>query len=540
MEDVLDPVTKDVIGEQEMTDESTKGVYTFDNLPAAYTSEDGSHYLASYRVEVGELNYTSTDETTLADDEAWLLTRFHKPLAQEVEGDPLAGTKLDSDADSDVETVLDGIAVTAQDSVVTLDGATHDGTRAHSGHIILAERAGNTKYSNIDKTTTAIDLQASKVTIPVSDVVEKTVGGAGVPEGDMLVAKDRYVTYDWLTYKTKKELREVTDPDTGEVTKELVEVTDPVTGDPVKEVPGGDAGEIQPPTQKITGVVFNDADNDGMNGTLTVGEGDTAVDHPVEGIQLTLERSFALAESLDAADASVVAGGWTVDPTWATEDAYAAYAADPTVGLAGDDTYGAVVPAGVAASDTAALAEGDEEAEPAEPTHNTVSAEDGTYTFDNLKTQGWLSFDGDGNVVADGTEGATKKRVVFGYRVRVTDADWWNRYWGTAKYLQGDTYVQTSEAWLADSDLVHADGYLMSGTADAADAMEYTVLLNVETADTQTVNKRKSLNPIYPNTNYQLKTPAADRYGSNARYGEPAPATALVVSTVAGDRKSVV
>ena len=79
---------------------------------------------------IRDRNYTSTDETTLADDEAWLLTRFHKPLAQEVEGDPLAGTKLDSDADSDVETVLDGIAVTAQDSVVTLDGATHDGTRA--------------------------------------------------------------------------------------------------------------------------------------------------------------------------------------------------------------------------------------------------------------------------------------------------------------------------------------------------------------------------------------------------------------------------
>ena len=37
----------------EVSDASTLGRYSFDDLPAAYTGEKGEKYLASYRVELG-------------------------------------------------------------------------------------------------------------------------------------------------------------------------------------------------------------------------------------------------------------------------------------------------------------------------------------------------------------------------------------------------------------------------------------------------------------------------------------------------------
>lgn len=280
MEDVLDPVTKDVIGEQEMTDESTKGVYTFDNLPAAYTSEDGSHYLASYRVEVGELNYTSTDETTLADDEAWLLTRFHKPAGPGGGGRPLAGTKLDSDADSDVETVLDGIAVTAQDSVVTLDGATHDGTPAPTPATSSwpsARQHQVQQYRQDHDGHRPAGLQGDH---PVSDVVEKTIEGTGTPEGDLSSRRTATSPTTGSPTRPRRSCARLKIPTPARLPRSWWRSPIPSPASRSRKCPGGDAGEIQPPTQKITGVVFNDADNDGMNGTLAVGEGDATVDHP--------------------------------------------------------------------------------------------------------------------------------------------------------------------------------------------------------------------------------------------------------------------
>ena len=140
------------------------------------------------------------------------------------------------------------------------------------------------------------------MTVPLADVVNKTI--AGTPGDDayvmadgtkVLVPTDRYLTYDWLTYRTLKN-------DDG------TDVIDPATGLPKKMVRGGDAGEIKPPTQKITGVVFNDADNDGINGTVNAGEGDEAADAPVKGAQLTLERFYTLAEDLGTDEASVEIG----------------------------------------------------------------------------------------------------------------------------------------------------------------------------------------------------------------------------------------
>ena len=646
-----DEVTGDdgTVTEEVREDDSKLGVYTFDNLPAAYTAPDGGHYLASYRVEVGERLFTSEDDATTADDEQWLLTRYHKTAA-----DGEDATERDSDAEGGLGK-NGGIAITAQDTVLTLDGNDHDGVRAHSGHIVLADTADNVKHSNIDPDTLARDLQASKVTIPLADVVSKTIEGdesaashTTADGTEVLVPTDRYITYDWLGCRPLRD-------ENGDV------VVDEGTRRPLPAVvPGGDAGEIKPPTQKITGVVFNDADNDGMNGTVAAGETDTVVDHPVKGVQLTLERYYTLAESNDAEDAAVAAGGWHADPTWSSDASTKAYKADRTRGLAGDNHYGAweapeegeddtwyrqvtvdgavsyvaytdeeiealfpegtsvakvyrqdVAPAvGVAGHYTeidlvkyangvicprietetyykqvpgadgadatyTAYAEDellalftdktteveafqcvreavtDEETgdvlvaavyapvtlvlneyglpEPVtsevDGTHNALTLADGSYEFTNLKTQGWLPFK-DGVAVPDGTEGAEKKLVVFGYRVRVTEEDWWNRYWGTAKYLQGSSYAVDATDWMADSDLVHTDGYLMSGTAAEGDPSEYTVLLNVRAGDSPSVNLHKALNPNNPNQN------TIDRYGENDRYEGDAVEEVLTTNAV--------
>ncbi|MEE0705965.1 MAG: PASTA domain-containing protein, partial [Adlercreutzia sp.] len=485
----------------EVVDESTLGEYSFDNLPAAYTGEKGEKYLASYRVELGYTRMAEGDESSTADDEKWLLTRYHEPVRN---ADGSATDQDTSAIDSDAESTIgagSGLAFTATDEVTAMDGKQHTGLRAHTGHIVVADIATDTDGAYVDQRTNALNVQRSKVTVPVSDIIEGTWTEGATEHTEFLkVNETNYVTYDWLTYRPKLD-------DEGNV------VVDETTNKPVSEVHGGDVGEVQPPVQKITGRVFNDVDNDGINGTMAAGDTDTVVDEPVAGVQLTLERHFTLAEPASADEAAVAAGTWQVDPTWTTEEAAAAYAEDPTVGLPGDNTYGTYQ----AAEDA---------------THNTVTDENGAYEFTHLKSQGWLSFDEDGNVVADGTEGAVSKRVIFGYRVRLTEADWWNRYWGTAKYLQGSTYVPTSEDYLSDSDLVHSDGYLMSGTAAGtddegnavADSMEYTVLVDVATADSPKANHFQALNPDNPNQN------TTDRYGANDRYGKDAVPTVLTTN----------
>ena len=247
--------------------------------------------------------------------------------------------------------------------------------------------------------------------------------------------------------------------------------------------------------------MWNDADNDGMRGTKGADGAWTGLAEGEEllpGVQLTLERYYQVVGDPQAT--------WTYDPTWAVNDG--AYQADPTVGLLGDNHYGAT-PAPVPAPDDAdnpdapATREGEDEGDagdkpeqPAAATHNTVTDENGAYRFDNLKTQGWLDVpvaaapdaEGEGPAAkADEPAATERKRVVFGYKVRVTDSDWWNRYWGTAKYLQGDSYALASEDWAADSDLIHEDGYLMARAEDGTPE-EVTVLLDVATGSSPTVN----------------------------------------------------
>ena len=149
--------------------------------------------------------------------------------------------------------------------------------------------------------------------------------------------------------------------------------------------------------QQLTGLVFNDTDNDGLRTSA-------ATDPAMENIQVSLERYYMVLGETGAT--------WQRDPLWASADEYAAYEADPSTGLGFD----------AAAGDFAKSYDGGD--------RTVLTDANGTYTFAGLRTQGWMRFAHDGTVVDDRAlaEGAepegTAKRVVFAYRARLTESDW--------------------------------------------------------------------------------------------------------------------
>ncbi|MDE8703763.1 hypothetical protein PZH32_12465, partial [Adlercreutzia equolifaciens] len=80
--------------------------------------------------------------------------------------------------------------------------------------------------------------------------------------------------------------------------------------------------------------------------------------------------------------------------------------------------------------------------------------------------------------------------VIFGYKVRLTAADWWNRNWGTAKYLQGASYAVGSRDYQSDSDLIHETGFMTAAAeGDGASPEEAIVLLGAQTTGSAVQNR---------------------------------------------------
>ncbi len=504
-------------------DESLVGTYRFDQLPAAFSSQDGNHYLASYRVEMGDGFYDDFDTDTVTDDEQWLISRYHKTAKEGYEASDDSDLNAGNAQEAAPKAVSAGaMAFTAQDEVVSVSqiaafrteylkwraecakiqseyeeahakweedpsafdaepvlgemppeptsSVTQKGVRAHSGHIILAREAVDETGAPTNAETNDLNRNDARVTVPLADVITENALADGTASAANV--RDVLVTYDYLTPRTRTELAQ---DENGQLKETQVQ-----------KVHGGDAGEIRPSVQQISGIVFNDTDNDGLRTS-----DDT--DPLMEGIQVSLERYYMVVGEEEA--------GWQADPLWATDDEYAAYEADPSTGLGFDSTTGAF---------TASYDGGD---------RTVLTDEDGTYTFTGLRTQGWMAFDADGNVVDEREEEVvdpdfpgivrpetTPKRVVFAYRARLTEPDWWNRYYGSAKYLQGGSYALGSVDFQADSDLVHSDGYLMAYDADGV-AHEFDVLLNVVEADSPNRNYGDVANANNANQN------SDDRYG---------------------------
>lgn len=582
------PVTDPETGEPLYTyDESTNGIYNFNELPSAFTAPNGSHFLASYRVELGvlkqqEANVTLNDEAQAAegtslplvqiDDEnaplfagsqqdntTWNLTDYHAPAWRsgtpvaagegEEQSKPLNSADVDSDASS-AKGVAGGYSFTALETVVTVKGESVTGLRAHSGHIILAGVAADNTGSATDPDLDDNNIQVSKVTVALEDVLNPNPtaqdNAPGIPEGQL-------VTYDWLDY------RPLLDENGNEQKDE--------NGDILRGAQGGDAGEMHLMRPTITGQVWMDDNNDGLNQS----RGEGATEAGVAGMQLTLERYYTAAnqatwnDETDSWEAPAASSdGWHLDPTWASDEDYAAYAADVTRGLPGTDNFAAgttwvhvaisfsdataeernvfgnvvkeAAPAtSPSATEFAAMSDADKkaalEAVAADmlvtdgaivadaartgvwvstaadgADHNTVTDEAGNYSFGNLRTHGVVYLDADGNSVdANGKaitpeKAASSQLVIYGYRVRMTDADWWNRYYGTAKYLQGNDYSAAGTSYTEDSDLIYNSGYLMASQVSGG-ADEYTVLLDAPNDETVESTKAGALNSNNPNQN---------------------------------------
>ena len=110
--------------------------------------------------------------SSLQDNTTWNLTDYHAPVWR-------AGSTIFDSAsvDSDLSSakgVAGGYAFTAMDTVVTVGGSTATGLRAHSGHIILAGVAADASGSATDPDLNKNNVQVSKVTVALADVLDTT------------------------------------------------------------------------------------------------------------------------------------------------------------------------------------------------------------------------------------------------------------------------------------------------------------------------------------------------------------------------------
>ncbi len=376
---------------------AARGVYLFDKLPTVCVVQNATYdefYLAAYRVEIPYMNVTKAADTVAGSaDDTWLLTRYR--ATEVLDQRDLASAKLDSDVatlSADQIGIAGGYIISQQNDEMDT-AANEPKERQNNGQIILA-------------------------TLVTGDEGNKNTTEEVDENNNMWTNK---VQYDWM-----------------------LELPD---GTALHH--GGDVGEVLPPYQSITGTVWKDMNNDGLQGNYTDEDGNTLVEPGVANIQVSLERYGFVADGT---------GAWMWDTQWADE--YPATYAD-NVQAASSPMKPAV------AKNWAQAADGTWSYD-APAYANVTTDANGTYTFGDLKSSDrrWVK---DGAFVEAGTEGAELVTVIYGYKVRVTDAELRGRHILAANVHEGDDYT-------VDSDLNYADGYLMEEN-------EYTVLLEVEDTD---------------------------------------------------------
>ena len=451
-------------------DAQKTGTYTFDMLPTVCVVQNGvsdEFYLAAYRIELPKTNTTpglNGDDILATADDEWLLSRYRA-----VDTADKQNVVFDSDVKDTKKTgVAGGFIVAGQNNDGSADK--HFLTRQLDGQVILAEQADEDSNQNTTETV----------------------------NGSENMSDDKQ-DYDWMK-----------EPAVGEDGDETI---------PAKK--GGDVGEVLPPYQTISGIIWTDRSNDGIqNDYDELNDDGTTAKKPEEGrdgVKVSLERYWQLpgetewhwdtewadpyptdyddyySNSDNRSDNTTVAGvgrNWTRQTETATEITGAEYerATYTFNEVEQANTYTHAEDASgneVASDDVSAVAHG-------------------VYRFANLKSS-------DVRVVGEG-ENAKPQRIVYGYKVRVTDEDFRSRRLATAWHHKTDDYT-------LDSDLIHQSGYLM-------DAGEYAVLLNA--ADDENYVKNSSLNPagdthllvpsqpsnVVANANsYNADQNALDRYG---------------------------
>ncbi len=263
---VDDPTTVDVNEAGYVTVRTNAdGLYRFQNLPTAYVNESGELFLASYRLTLDGLEQQEVEQGgTVVSRVPWLMTRYHAGAA----------VAVDSDIDDALDGTLDSYSLLGREGA--FEAAVPAGVRAHEGQIILAAPKADGIVAVADKTTL--------VSLPIAEVVEATVG-----EGDTAPAE---ALYDIM--RARKQADEAYD--------------------------GGDAGQLPVPTRSLTGLVWRDADYDGLQNTedfedieVVADDGTTSTVHKLveEGLAdqaITLEQWYYDPENVNPDDVPVFDG----------------------------------------------------------------------------------------------------------------------------------------------------------------------------------------------------------------------------------------
>ena len=385
------------------------GVYTFADLSAVAViqasidstgkivadphGDRDSYFLAAYRVQLVKTNDTDvTDVDGTVRTDHWLLTRY------QAGHDDAATAEANKALNSDIVDEQELGTSWAQDNTLS----------------IVAQNPAATQTDGSGSAVSHRQLEGQIVLAQIITPEVETNSGVNVVDADNTFDGSDSIRYDWMAIE-------------GEVPGVQ------------KQFTGGDVGQIKPTLQTISGILWDDQDNDGVR---------DAAEPLRAGVKVSLERYYTV---LDDANAT-----WVWDSAWADEptgfsDKYTG-ATNETVPGVGTYAGGTITDAAWANTVTGAAGNADE----------------GVYTFTGLRSHDTRYFDAAGNEVAKGTAGAQAKLVVYGYKVRVTDEAFRSRNLtaSTLKTTLNGTTYQT------DSDLVHQSGYLMADD-------EYDVLVSV-------------------------------------------------------------
>lgn len=383
------------------------------DYPAGSAPMYGDTYsLASYEVEVDGLAHDGSDVE--ANGTSWMLTRYHAGNADEVESDAASTDRFGvvnfAKYEGDGKTVRLGRTVTDRTVIAAEGGLEIAGTRTsvgdvdgeeHGGRIVVASE-GVAEGENKTKLAHASDFAR----VSTEQLVRPDAPLYGV------------AAYDWLTVDMETVVVDSIPDGNGGAWEHKVPLP--------KVVQGGDMGMVHPTLQSISGVLWNDENNNGIQ-DVTFDENGNVVEEEeaLDGYEVSLERYY-----FDGAN-------WVPDTTQ--------WAAGNTASVA------------VTTTDRVLMERGTEKTKPTELGEDIDGAltgtpdlyRSGTYRFDNLETAGLRNVNG------------TDTWVAYGYKVRVSDPRVTENELFRAKYhLTGAGYRENSDL-AGDNKLVEPDEYII-------------------------------------------------------------------------------
>ncbi len=399
-------LTGDGTGTDATTQDGTNlGVYTFDKVPSAVrrgtahtptsaedldtanlgaatlgTLYDDSYLLASYQVEIDGFTSGSTDG-------ARMLTRYH-------EGVPTDDPENDSDVASADRTGAAGGRVVSNQATIagvtgTRVGGAYAATNAGAGARIVVASEGKLG-------TTHLADDADYRSVPMNQLLDEGTGT---------------VAFDWLT----------------------------VDGTPLA---GGSVGTVEPTKQSIRGILWNDANN---NGLMDDRNDSDAAYGALDGYRVDLERYW-----YDPTDPAANAEGWVLDTTFQ-------YQGTDAAGTAIDGVLTGVATEGWFMDGASVLALGT-----GQEVVGNFLLQHGRYEFTNLDTV----HVGDGDTLH-----------VYGYKPVVIDSRVVANDEFRSKYQVGEDYKLDSDLQATNSD--RAAGLSSTRGAYLVADNEYMVLLEV-------------------------------------------------------------